>query len=79
MRNKHSTILQTISDKLGEHAGVINTQTKQLSALNQIQKRDNKKLIDLIVLYAELSACGMMDSKRKEALKEEIHKLINHG
>lgn len=34
MRNKHSTILQTISDKLGEHAGVINTQTKQLSALN---------------------------------------------
>lgn len=77
MWNKHSTILQTISNKIGEHAGVINTQTNQLSALNQIQKQDNKKLMDLIVSYAELSTCGMMDGKRKEALKEEIHKLMN--
>jgi hypothetical protein len=77
MWNKHSVILQKISDTFGHHAEIINGQTKRLSSIDEKQKRDNQKLLDLIVLYTELAACGMMDSKRKEALKAEIHKLIN--
>ena len=38
---------------------------------------DKEKLLQLIQLYAELSACGVMDSKRKENLKAEITNLIN--
>ena len=77
MWNKHSDILQRISDTFGKHANIVNTQTKQIASLTQIQKEDNKKLLELIALYAELTTCGVMDSKRKEALKTEIHKLIN--
>ena len=74
MWDKYSDILQRISDTFGKHAEIINGQTKRLSSIDEKQKRDNQKLIDLIVLYAELAACGVMDSKRKEALKTEIGK-----
>lgn len=77
MWDKYSDILQRISDTFGKHVEIINGQTKRLSSIDEKQKRDNQKLIDLIVLYAELAACGVMDSKRKEALKTEIHKFIN--
>lgn len=77
MWDKYSDILQRISDTFGKHAEIINGQTKRLSSIDERQRRDNQKLIDLIVLYAELAACGVMDSKRKEALKTEIHKLTN--
>ena len=76
-REKHSTILQKISDQFGKHADVINNQGKQITALYQLQKHGNKKLLDLIVLYSELSTCGVMDGKRKENLKTEINNLIN--
>ena len=59
------------------HADVINNQSKQINALYQIHQRDYKKLLHLIQLYSELSACGVMDSKRKENLKAEIINLIN--
>lgn len=77
MWDKHSDTLQRISDTFGKHANIVNTQTKQIASLTQIQKQDNKRLLDLIALYAELTTCGVMDSKRKEALKAEIHKLTN--
>jgi len=76
-REKHSTILQKISDQFGKHADVTNNQGKQITALYQLQKHGNKKLLDLIVLYSELSTCGVMDGKRKENLKTEIYNLIN--
>ena len=76
-REKHSTILQKISDQFGKHADVINNQSKQMNALYQLHQKSNKKLLDLIVLYAELAACGVMDGKRKENLKAEIYQLIN--
>lgn len=76
-RERHSTILQKISDQFAKHADVVNNQAKQLSALGQLQKQDNKKLLNLIVLYAELAACGVMDGKRKEGLKADIYQLIN--
>jgi len=41
-----------------------------------MQQRSTKKLLKLIQLYSELSACGVMDGKRKEALKNEIINLI---
>ena len=77
MWDKHSDILQRISDTFGKHANIVNTQTKQIASLTQIQKQDNKKLLDLIALYTELTTCGVMDGKRKENLKAEIIDLTN--
>ncbi|MGL5684003.1 MAG: BfmA/BtgA family mobilization protein [Marinifilaceae bacterium] len=76
-REKHLTVLQKLSEQFTNHAEVINQQGKQLSALYQIHQRDYKKLLHLIQLYSELSACGVMDSKRKENLKAEIINQIN--
>ena len=76
-REKQTAVLQKVSEQFGKHADVINQQGKQLTALYQIHQRDNKKLLQLIQLYSELSTCGVMDSKRKESLKTEITNLIN--
>lgn len=74
---KYNTVLQRLSDKFTEHANVINGQGKQISTLQQVQKRDNVKLLKLISLYADLTACGVMDGKRKESLRADIYQLIN--
>lgn len=76
-REKQTAVLKNISEQFGKHADVINNQSKQINALYQIHQRDYKKLLSLIQLYSELSACGVMDSKRKENLKAEITNLIN--
>ena len=76
-QGKQTAVLQKVSEQFGKHADVINQQGKQLNALYQIHQRDYKKLLQLIQLYSELSACGVMDSKRKESLKAEITTLIN--
>ena len=76
-REKQAAVLQKVSEQFSKHADVINQQGKQLTALYQIHQRDYKKLLNLIQLYSELSACGVMDSKRKESLKTEITNLIN--
>ena len=76
-RGKQTAVLQKVSEQFGKHADVINQQGKQLNALYQIHQRDYKKLLNLIQLYSELSACGVMDRKRKESLKAEIINLIN--
>ena len=76
-REKQTAVLKNISEQFGKHADVINNQSKQINALYQIHQRDYKKLLQLIQLYSELSACGVMDSKRKESLKTEIANLIN--
>lgn len=74
---KQVMVLKTVSEQFGKHADIINHQGKQINALYQIYQRDYKKLFQLIQLYSELSACGVMDSKRKENLKTEIINLIN--
>ena len=76
-QGKQTAVLQKVSEQFGKHADIINQQGKQLTALYQIHQRDDKKLHQLIQLYSELSACGVMDSKRKENLKAEIINLIN--
>jgi len=76
-QEKYNAVLQKISDQFGKHADVINNQGKQINSLHQLLKHDNKKLLELIILYAELAACGVMDGKRKENLKAEIYLLIN--
>ena len=76
-QERQTAVLQKVSEQFGKHADVINQQGKQLTALYQIHQRDYKKLLQLIRLYSELSACGVMDSKRKESLKTEIINLIN--
>ena len=76
-QGKQTAVLQKVSEQFGKHADIINQQGKQLTALYQIHQRDYKKLHQLIQLYSELSACGVMDSKRKENLKAEIINLIN--
>lgn len=76
-QEKYNTVLQRVSDKINEHANVINNQGKQIGTLSQVQKRDNARLLKLIALYSELATCGVMDSKRKESLKAEITELIS--
>lgn len=76
-QEKYNAVLQKVSDKINEHANVINNQGKQITAMQQTQKKDSAKLLKLISLYAELAACGVMDGKRKENLKAEIINLIN--
>ena len=76
-QGKQTAVLQKVREQFSKHADVINQQGKQLNALYQIHQRDYKKLLHLIQLYSELSACGVMDSKRKENLKTEISNLIN--
>ena len=76
-QEKNNLILHRIADQFNKHVQAVNNQTGQLSALEQARKRDNKKLLNLIILYTELAACGVMDGKRKESLKTEINKLIN--
>ena len=76
-QEKQTAVLKKLSEQFCNHADVINNQSKQINALYQIHQRDYKKLLHLIQLYSELSACGVMDSKRKENLKTEISNLIN--
>lgn len=76
-QEKYNAILQRISDQFGKHAEVINNQGKQITALHQLQKKDNERLLRLISLYSELATCGVMDGKRKENLRVEINDLIN--
>jgi hypothetical protein len=76
-QEKHNAVLHRISDKLTEHANVINNQSKQIGTLQQTQKKDNAKFLKLISLYVDLANCGVMESKRKESLKTEIMNLIN--
>lgn len=72
-----SNLLKMLSEKFTGHADAINNQAKQLSIVQKIQQKDNKKLLQLIGLYSELAAAGLMDGKRKENLKTEIINLIN--
>ena len=76
-QEKQTAVLKKLSEQFCNHADVINNQSKQINALYQIHQRNYKKLLHLIQLYSELSACGVMDSKRKENLKAEISNLIN--
>ena len=76
-QERQTAVLKKLSEQFCNHADVINNQSKQINALYQIHQRDYKKLLHLIQLYSELSACGVMDSKRKESLKAEIINLIN--
>ena len=72
-QEKQTAVLKKLSEQFCNHAD----ESKQINALYQIHQRDYKKLLHLIQLYSELSACGVMDSKRKENLKTEISNLIN--
>ena len=74
---RQTAVLKKLSEQFGNHADVINNQSKQINALYHIHQRDYKKLLHLIQLYSELSVCGMMDSKRKENLKAEINNQIS--
>ena len=76
LRELQDNVLKKVSEAFNQHANVINNQTKQINTLSQTQQRDNKKFLQLIFLYSELATCGVMDGKRKENLKAEIHDLI---
>lgn len=76
-QERQTAVLKKLSEQFCNHADVINSHSKQINVLYQIHQRDYKKLFHLIQLYSELSACGVMDSKRKENLKAEISNLIN--
>lgn len=75
-RDLQNNVLKKLTEVFSQHAEVVNNQGKQISGLSQTQQRSTKKLLKLIQLYSELSACGVMDGKRKENLKNEIINLI---
>lgn len=70
-------VLKKLDEQFGKVAAVINNQAKQINDLAQVHQKDNQKLLQLISLYSELSACGVMDGKRKENLRTEINDLMN--
>lgn len=70
-------VLRKLDEQFGKVAEVITSHSKVINSLSQVQQKDNKKLLKLISLYSGLSACGVMDGKRKENLKTEIINLIN--
>ena len=76
-QEKYHAVLHKISDQFQKHADVINNQGKHIGSLQQVQKKDNAKLLKLISLYSDLATCGVMDGKRKENLKAEIIDLID--
>lgn len=70
-------VLRKLDEQFGKVAEIITSHSKVINSLSQAGQRDNKKLLKLISLYSELSACGVMDGKRKENLRSEIFDLIN--
>lgn len=76
-QEKYHAVLHKISDQFQKHADVINNQGKHIGSLQQVQKKDNSKLLKLISLYSDLATCGVMDGKRKDNLRAEINELIN--
>ena len=76
-QEKYHRVLHKISNQFQKHADVINNQGKHIGSLQQVQKKDNAKLLKLISLYSDLATCGVMDGKRKENLKAEIINLID--
>ncbi len=70
-------VLRKLDEQFGKQADVITSHSKVINNLSQLHHRDNKKLLQLIGLYSELAACGVMDGKRKENLKADIMNLIN--
>lgn len=76
-QEKQHAILQKLSEEFNKHAEAINNQAKQITAIYQLEQKDNKKMLQLISLYTELAAFGVIDGKRKESLKAEIMNLIN--
>lgn len=76
-QEKYHTVLYKVSDQFQKHADVINNQGKHIDSLQQVQKKDNARLLKLISLYSDLATCGVMDGKRKESLKAEIINLIS--
>jgi len=70
-------VLKKLDEQFVKVANVINNQAKVITDLSDVQKKNNRKLLELISLYSELAACGVMDGKRKDNLKSEIIDLIN--
>jgi len=73
--------IQTISTKMengfNKQEELIQKISEKMNLLYHFHKDKMNQLFNLIALYAELAACGITESKKKERLKEEITNLIN--
>jgi flagellar capping protein FliD len=72
-----ANVLRKLDEQFGKIADVVTNHSKVINSLSQAGQRDNKKILKLIALYADLASCGVMDGKRKENLRSEIIDLIN--
>lgn len=70
-------VIQKLDEQFTKQAEAINNHSKVINNLSHFHQKDSKKLLELISLYSELAACGVMEGKRKESLKTEIINLIN--
>lgn len=75
--SKIAVVINNQSAIIDKLSASIDNQIKSINSQTQTQQRDNEKLLKLITLYSELSACGVMDGKKKDSLKAEIIDLIN--
>lgn len=76
-KNTLINVLKKLDEQFGKVVDVINNQAKVINSYSKINERNNKRLLQLINLYSELTTCGVMDGKRKDNLKAEIINLIN--
>lgn len=77
-------ILKRIDEHFTKQTDTIKSQSRTIENTKQVvesflqnQNYNHLRLLKLIALYAELATCGVMDGKRKENLKNEIHNLIS--
>ncbi len=78
---ENKNILAKLSELIGNNfktqTDILNNHANAINSLSKTFKQGNKKIEQIIYLYAELANCGVMDSKKKENLKTQIANLIN--
>lgn len=69
-------ILKMFDDDVSKMINRINLHTDSINNQDKTIKRQTSQILEVMKLQAELSACGITDSKKKESLKNEINKVI---
>jgi len=63
-------------DDVSKMINRINLHTDSINNQDKTIKKQTSQILEVMKLQAELSACGITDTKKKESLKNEINKVI---
>jgi len=69
-------ILKMFDDDVSKMINRINLHTDSINNQDKTIKKQTSQILEVMKLQAELSACGITDSKKKESLKNEINNVI---